>query len=137
MALDVAEGEPVPEGVTVDPQGNMLTGKPHVSALAWSLCYSYPVHELGPDNCPPQPPEQPTYLVVYRNLENKVKFMAINAVTARLIHILTDNETESGEAALRQIADELQHPDPQQMITLGAGLLEKLRAASIITGTLA
>lgn len=86
LALDVAATE-LP-GAGIDPAGDLLRGRPVLSPLAWSLCYTYPVHRLSPEFQPATPPPQPTYLVVYRNRADQVRFLEINAVTARLLQLL-------------------------------------------------
>ena len=119
----------------VDPHGDLLTDKPVVSPLAWSLAYQWPVHQLGPDYRPDQPPEQPTYLVVYRDAEDEVKFIEANPVTARLMQLLQENKKSSGRQLLEMIADELNHPDREMVIQGGHQTLLKLHNAGIVLGT--
>ena len=73
---------------SIEPNGNLLEGHPVLSALAWPLAYQFPVHKMCPDYLPEKAPEQPTYLIVYRNRNDEVKFMELNPVTARLINLL-------------------------------------------------
>jgi len=54
-------------------------------------------------------------------------------VTARLVQLL-QGEIPSGRIALEQIARELQHPDPDAVITFGAGILDHLRQQGAILG---
>jgi hypothetical protein len=89
------------------------------------------VHRIGPEYRPRKP--QPSHLVVYRDANETVQFTEINAVTARLLALLAAAPT-TGETALRQIAGELQHPDPEQLIAHGVALLEDLRGQGIILG---
>ncbi len=136
LALDIAETELPSEGI--DPDGDLLRGRPVVSPLAWNLSYTYPVHRLGPEFQPAAPPAQPTHLVVYRNRLDEVKFLEINAVTARLLQLLrpdTEGMPRSGEQALRRIATELQHPEPAAVIAGGSAVLVELRALDVVLGT--
>ena len=97
LALDVAE-EDFPElepGLAEDP----LTNVPVISPLAWSLAYQYPVHTLGPGTEPDSPPPEPTYLVVYRNRVEDVKFLEMNAATARLLELVRENSNAPPNAA--------------------------------------
>ena len=80
----------------VDPNGDLLQGHPVLSPAAWPLAYQYPVHKMGPDYLPEAPPGQPTYLVVYRNRMDEVKFLEINPVTARLVNLLQENPEITG-----------------------------------------
>jgi uncharacterized protein len=128
LALDVStesfEGYPHTD--------DLMAGCPKVSPLAWTLSYQYPVHMIGPDYQPAEPPEQPTFLIVFRDRSDQVGFMESNAVTARLLGLLSADQNVTGEAALLQLADEMQHPDPQQLLGFGADLLEKLQRSDIL-----
>lgn len=132
LALDIAEDEL--DQLAVDPDGDLLEGLPLVSPLAWSLSYKYPVHKIGQSYQPQQAPEQATYLVVYRNLQHTVGFMEANAITARLLELLRSNEVGSGRAALLQLAAEMQHPDPLQIVESGLDILQQLGSLDIILG---
>ena len=135
LALDVAETEIQPTGI--DRGEDLLHGCPVVSPLAWRLSYSYPVHRLGPALQPAEPPPQPTHLVVYRNRADAVRFLEINAVTARLLQLLAQDGQPpiTGAAALLQVAAELRHPDPAAVIAAGAATLAELRTLEVILGT--
>ncbi|MDM3870173.1 putative DNA-binding domain-containing protein [Porticoccus sp. W117] len=133
LALDVSPESLPPEEEISD--SDLLQQHPQVSPLAWRLSYQYPVHQLGPENQPQEPPEQPTFLVVYRNRKERVRFMEANAVTVRLLQLLEDDATLSGQQALQQIAQELNHPQPEQVVSSGAQLLRKLADLSIICGS--
>lgn len=135
LALDIAEDEL--DQIAADLDGDMLDGLPLVSPLAWSLQYQYPVHQIGPSNQPAQAPDQATYLVVYRNRQHSVGFMEANAITARLLELLRSGELSSGRAALMQLATEMQHPDPEQIVGSGLDILQQLRELDIILGTAA
>ncbi|MCP3908991.1 MAG: DUF2063 domain-containing protein [Oceanicoccus sp.] len=133
LALDVADEDLANfEG---DPQGDLLTALPEVSPLAWSLAYQFPVHQIGVQFQPTQPGEQPTFLVVYRNRDDKVGFMEANSVTARLLELLQSDEAVSGQQVLEQIAQEIQHPEPQQVVAGGLVILQELLSLDIILGT--
>lgn len=133
LALMVSSEEPDLEKINL--HGDLLSGRPVVSPLAWSLAYQWPVHQLGPDYRLDQPPEQPTYLIVYRDAEDDVKFIETNPVTARLMHLMQENEDTSGQNLLEQIADELNHPNRDMVIQGGHQTLVRLHKAGIVLGT--
>lgn len=133
LALDIAEQDL--QQIAVDSDGDLLEALPLVSPLAWSLVYQYPVHRIGPDNQPQQAPEQPSYLVVYRNAGHEVGFMEANAITARLLELLASGDVGCGRAALLQLAVEMQHPQPDQIVSSGVDILQQLRSLDIILGT--
>ncbi|WP_205421475.1 DUF2063 domain-containing protein [Dechloromonas sp. HYN0024] len=117
-----------------DPDGDLLHHPVALNPALLNLAYTWPVHRIGPDYRPRK--AQPTYLAVYRDANDAVQFTQINAVTGRLLDLLTAMPT-SGDAAIRQIAAELQHPAPEQLLGYGRALLEDLRRQGIILGTLA
>jgi len=118
-----------------DPNGDLLAGVPVISPLAWNLSYRFPVHRIGPDHQPAEPPAEPTHLVVYRNRQDRIEFLQINAVTQRMLQLLQDGPGTTGLDVLSVIAAELQHPKPGPVITAGRQLLEDLRARHVILGT--
>lgn len=118
----------------IDANGDLLTQRPAFSPLAWPLVYQYPVHTMGPGNLPEEAPEQPSYLVVYRNRKDKVNFLEINPVTARLIGLLQENESYSGFDAIEHIAKEMNHPSPDIVKQGGLAALQELQQYGIILG---
>jgi len=132
MALHVSDDEISMDGVNAN--GDLLTRHPVFSSLAWPLVYQFPVHTMGPDNLP-EAPEHPTYLVVYRDRNDKVRFLEINPVTARLIGLLQDNESFTGQDAIDHIATEMNHPNPEIVNQGGKAALEELQQHGIILGT--
>lgn len=133
LALSVAEE--TLEQQNVDPGGDLLTGIPVLSPLAWHLVYHYPVHKIGPDFLPDQPGETPTFLVVYRDRSDEVGFIEINPVTKRLLELIGEDTDTSGHELLTRIASELSHPQPDVVIAGGAEILKGLREKDIILGT--
>jgi hypothetical protein len=133
VALSLDEREI--DGRDIDPTGDLLEGVPVLSPLAWPLAYRYPVHRISPEYRPAAPPDQPTYIVVYRDRRDQVGFLEVNPVTARLLELLADAEPPSGLAALGIIAGELRHPDPRVVVTGGLAILQELRNRDILLGT--
>ncbi len=131
LALSVAESDP---GQIDDPDGDLLEGIPVLSSLAWPLCYQYPVHRISPDYQPDKPADQPVYLMVYRDGNDDVGFMELNAISARLFSLLQDDDTLTGRRALEQIATELNHPRPGVVIDGGREILQAWRQRDIVLG---
>jgi hypothetical protein len=119
----------------LDPNGDLLTGHPVISPLAWYLSYRFPVHRIGPDCLPTEPPAAPTHLVVYRNRQDKIGFLEINPVTHALLETLDNEPKATGRAALEAIAEALNHPDPASVLQAGTELLHDLRRREILLGT--
>ena len=119
----------------IDPNGDLLAQRPVFSPVAWPLAYQFPVHTMGPDNLPETAPDQPTYMVVYRNRNDEVNFLEVNPVTARLIGLLQENEDYTGMDAIQHITREMNHPDPETMMQGGLAALQELQQYDIILGT--
>lgn len=133
LAIEIDETENDLAGIDVD--GDLLAGHPQVSALAWPLSYQFEVHKIAPEYLPDAPAAQGCHLIVYRDLDDEVRFMEINAVTARLLFLLNEDAGMTGQVALEQIAAELQHPSPQTVIDAGLQTLRELKDRNIVLGT--
>lgn len=114
-----------------DPAGDLMSRPIVLNPALLNLSYAWPVHRIGPNYRPRR--AQPTHLVVYRNAAELVEFVEINPVTHRLLTLL-GNAPNSGESACRQLADELQHPDPARLQAFGSALLEDFHRQGIILG---
>ncbi len=134
LALSISEEVNDLEGV--DPDGDLLAGVPVKSELAWVFAYQYPVHRISRNFLPDAPAEQPVYLAVYRDAEDKVGFLELNAVTAGLLNAIEQNESgRNGEALLRTLAADISYPDVDAFIQHGASALSEMRSLDILTGT--
>jgi hypothetical protein len=119
----------------INTEGDLLAETPVTSRLAWLLNYAWPVNEIGRDYQPDMPADQPLYYLVYRDTADKVIFVKLNTVSARLFEILrTENMT--GFEALKQVAAELNHPEPEKVISKGKQILQEWRTKDIVVGTL-
>jgi len=133
LALSISEEDP--DLAEVDPNGDLMSGRPVVSPLAWNLTYLYPVHKLSPEFRPAQPADEPTHLVVYRDRSDTVRFLEINAVTQRLLQLRDEHPDWTGHETIVRIAEELRHPHPEVVISGGRQLLDDLRSRHILLGS--
>ena len=101
LALDTAE-ETLPDEVPLD---DILGAVPRLSPLAVSLRYRYPVHRIGPGFRPLAAGED-TYLMVYRNRADEVRFIELNAMTSRLLEKVRDNQGLTARGLLLELAQE-------------------------------
>jgi len=129
IALDVSLEE-LPEAVAVD---DFLAAVPRLSPLAWLLSYQFPVHRIGP-GFRPAAAQEPTYLVVYRDREDTVRFMELNAATARLVELIRDNSTATAGELLVVLAGELGMAE-DSMLGFGGEQLGQLLAQSVVLAT--
>jgi hypothetical protein len=103
-----------------------------LSPVAWPLAYRFPVQQIGRDNQPAEPPANPTYLAVYRNREDQIHFLELNALTYQLLQRLSENETETARNILVSLATELGYRDIDPILTHGAALLRDLAERGIV-----
>lgn len=136
LALDL-DCDEVPESNIVG-AGDLLAMHPVVSPLAWLLSYRYPVHRIGAGYQPETAPDEPTFLIVYRGRDDRVRFLEANRVTARLIQLLEADGNLTGQSALEQIAAELESTEAgfqrDDVLQSGRETLEHLADCAIIAG---
>ncbi|MGR8950764.1 MAG: HvfC family RiPP maturation protein [Gammaproteobacteria bacterium] len=113
-----------------------LDGIPILNPLARAQAYSYPVHRISKDYLPGEAPDNTTYLIVYRDRADKVGFMEINPITARLIELISRNDTRSARQLLDQIAVEMGHQDPKLVVEGGADIMEQLLEKDVLLGAI-
>ncbi len=105
-----------------------------LSPLAWPLVYQFPVQQISPTFIPETIPETPSYLLVYRAIDDEVKFIKIPPITYRLLQILQENTNISSADCLAQIAKESGHTDPEKIIQSGLQIIKELAVKNIILG---
>ena len=133
LAMDTSEDE-IPE-VGFNPEGDLMAASPFLSPLVVALQYRYDVQNIGEHYQPDEAPGEATYLLVYRNKEHVVRFMEINAVTARLLALMQERDFASGSELVKQIADELTHIDKEVVLEGGRRALEHLKNVGVVLGT--
>lgn len=119
----------------VNPDGDLLHGVPLLNPIAWLLSYRYPVQKISPNYLPAEAPVEMTYLVVCRDRNDKVGFMDLNPVSARLLELIQQDNGVTGLELLERIVLQLSHPQPEHVIKGGQEILERLRARDVILGT--
>jgi hypothetical protein len=132
LALDVSPLEP--DWTTIDPAGDLLSSRPALNPVAMLLTYPYAVHRIGSRFRPAASDPQPTYLFVFRNLQDRIRFLELNAVSARLIAMLHTGSL-TGTEALEAIVRELDHPNLAAVIHGGREILDNLRREEAVLGT--
>lgn len=103
MALSIAQ-DTLPE--KSDKQTLTQTQNISLSPLTWLLAYQYPVHKISPNYLPAEAPEQPTYLAVYRDNEDEVKFIELAPMSFRLLQILQEQQTKRMSDCLKEVLPE-------------------------------
>lgn len=122
MALTIAK-ETFP-GIDPSLVENPLGHKIALSPLAWPLVYQYPVHKISPQFQLEDSPEQPTCIVVYRDADFEVRFLAITAVIFRLLQIVQDQDGILAEDCIQQITREFSSLNPE---VIRKGMVQSLK----------
>lgn len=131
LALQIADDALPPH----DPDGDLLTGKPVPSPLAWALAYRWPVSRIGPQFQPERAPDAPTLLLVRRDAAGDVHFSELSPLVYRLLQLLDDEATPSGGAALQALAAEAGAPDLAAFASDGMAMLQRLHGEGVLLGT--
>jgi uncharacterized protein len=96
------------------------------------LEYDYAVHKISKKRIPKT--TEKTYLLVFRNAENQVKFIELNPMTFQLLHLIDENEM-TGEQALVRLAEALNYSDVNAIIQFGSEILTDLAQQQAIIGS--
>jgi hypothetical protein len=126
LALDVS----VEEAPLACEDTDVLTAVPTLSPVAWLLSYQYPVHLIGPGFRPTEE-GAPSFLLVYRDRDDAVRFMELNPASARLLELLRDNGAATGAQLLLQLERE-QGAAPGTFAEYGAEQLRQFATLAII-----
>tara|TARA_B100001778_G_C18604868_1_gene639288 strand:- start:2641 stop:3396 length:756 start_codon:yes stop_codon:yes gene_type:complete len=118
----------------VDKDSSLLDGIPVVSPLTEALVYNWPVHRISSDFCPKVKPNELTYLVVYRDIFFDIGFIELNKVTARLFQKLQTNIKKNTRDIILNIAQELNHPNPDVILNGGQEIVQELKNRNVILG---
>lgn len=87
------------------------------------VSYDFPVHLLSKKHQSATP--IPTFLLLFRNPSFEVKFIQLNPLTFELLQCI-QAEPLSGRQALLNIAEKMQHPQPETIVQFGQQILEDL-----------
>ena len=112
---------------------DLLNEKPILAPAHMLLSYDYAVQSISKRHLP-KGTEQ-TCLLVFRNTEDKVKFIELNPITFQLLNLIKTNQL-TGRQALTMLAEEIAHPDVDAIITYGAEILADLAKQQAIIGSI-
>jgi len=132
LALSVADEVIDLSGIDIN--GDFLARTPVASNLAWSYTYEYPVHRISSDFQPVEAGQSPTFLAIRRDVDNEMGFMELNPITMRLFELIKENDHRNGEELLKDLAKEINYPDPGALVEHGAEAMQKMQQAGILLG---
>ena len=133
LALSVSEADN--DDLRFDAEGDLLSGIPMKSRLAWSFAYRFPVHRISESYKPTEAPDVPTFLVIHRSPDYELNFQELNPVTARLLELIEANKEKSGRQLLEDLAAEISYSDTDALVGHGAQVMQEMRDNHILLGT--
>jgi hypothetical protein len=113
-------------------QGDLMAEIVVLNPARMDLHYDWAVHRIGEQHKPRKPLD--THLVVYRDADDAVQFTEVNVATAHVLALL-DAQPMTGTQVMQHIAEQMRHPQPEQLLAFGATLLQQLQDQEIILGT--
>ena len=120
-----------PQELDITPwDGAGQVGNIAFSPLAELLSYRYPVHRICPD-FQPVVSQGYTYLVVHRQLDNRVKFTEINALSAHLLNVVAQQSIPLDQLVQRMQRD-LPQFDAAQLAQGAQQIVQQMLLAEIL-----
>lgn len=130
LAMATAHEDPQHQAIA---QVQEITSAPLVVAeTAWPLSYRFAVQHISANALPEAAPDEPTYLVVFRQADHQVSFLQVNGITALLLQVIEGAKGIGFDQVIASLADQL--PDmPKNQLEQGAlSLLQDLSHKGIV-----
>lgn len=109
------------------PTGSLLDTPLSLSTLAIPLAYQYPVHRIGNDFVPDKPPLHPTFLLLFQDEEQEVRFFELQPLAYQLVLKLAEGKKSSGATLLKEIG-----ANHTTLLQQGEQLLNQLNSLNVI-----
>ena len=113
-----------------------MVGRPLFNPVLRVLAYRWPVHRLSPRFKPDEAPQEPTFTLAFRNADLQVRFLLINAASARLLNLFQEHPELSGSEVVDVLANELSIPQ-ETLSGFVRALVQDLHAQGAILGVVA
>lgn len=134
LEVTVGFSEDDPESAVPPVDNDLLERRPVLSASAHVVQYRFPVHRIGPHYQPDRAPETPTFLLVYRDRDDRVRFVELSALSYTLLEWLRIAPDQTPRVVLENLAERIGHPDAEEVVRSGQALLRYLTMRGIIIG---
>lgn len=113
--------------------GDPLSGAPVANPVSCILCYRWPVHRLRSVPEQEEPPGPPTYLLVLRGRDDRVRFHEVAPWTAALLQRIREHPGASGHDHLLALAEAFRQPTAA-FLAMGRPALESLVSCEALLG---
>jgi uncharacterized protein len=117
----------------LDPAEELLDRPLGLAPSARVTEFRFPVHRIGPEFQPMTPPELPTWLLVYRDPGDRVRFMELNAFSYTLLDLLGRHPDETARAVLAALAAAMGNVGVEEVIVSGSEFLQQLMARGVLS----
>ncbi|MDO9225629.1 MAG: putative DNA-binding domain-containing protein [Pseudomonadota bacterium] len=134
LELSVSVSLDDPDLTAVEPEGDLLKGRPAPHPTARMACYHYPVHRIGPRFKPTVADGQVYCYLLFRDETDTVRFIQLNPLSARLLELLREQRS-SGREALAHLAAQTAPDQYEKLVQAGGDLLRDLRDQGALLGT--
>ena len=134
LELSVSVTPEEPDPAAIEPNGDLLTGRPALNPTAHLACYRYPVHRIGPRFKPGAPDAEAYCYLLFRDASDEVRFILLNPLSAQLLNLLREHQP-SGHEALAHLAAQTDPNQYDRLVQAGGGLLRELRDQGALLGT--
>ena len=122
LYLYMHEGNPPEVPVA---ESDLLTAPLSLSSIAEPLAYEYPVHLIRGDYQPNESGEQGTFLLVFRDRDESVRFFELQPFTYQFLEAINENPGLVAGEWLRDVAEQLVVSDSTAFIKSGLDMLKK------------
>lgn len=113
---------------------DFMKGIPILNPTSQLVRYAFPVHRIGSAYRPIKPPDEPSFILAYRDPVNEFKFLEVSPAMARVIELLKEGQMHRGESIMLQLAVELDNPDIDRMLMRGKEIFATLHKCGAILG---
>jgi len=118
----------------VERHGDLLAGRPVLNPLVWMSSYTFPVHRFREEAPPRAAPSVPTYLLAYRDPEDRNAYLELNPLSARLLELIDGGEHGCGASLLQALAKETATCCDEAWMAAGRAMLEGYLQRGILLG---
>lgn len=108
------------------------------SSLAELAQYRYPVHQLSKDYLPDSAPAIPTFILMYRNADDRVVFFQLSEFAFQLLTLIDQqpgyNACHWMDSIVDNLPQQMEEAQKQQFIVSGLTMLERFHTDKVLLG---
>ena len=132
LEVEAALAEDKEAEISVSPDEEILDYVLRLSPSARVAQFRFPVHRISREFQPAEVPSAPSWLLVYRDAEDHVRFMELNGFAYTLLTLLDSGSQESARSLLASLAAALDDAGLEEVIGAGRGFLHELHARGVL-----